>query len=145
MEVRATDGYAALRALLPPRERRALVLLDPPYEAPDEFALLVTALREGLGRFPTGVFAAWYPLTGRARVEEFFAAVLALNPPPALAVELTVAGDASSLKMKGCGLLILNPPWQFAQLAGEVLTFLSQALAQEPGGGHRVEWIVPPT
>ena len=143
-DVRETDGYAAVRALLPPGERRALVLLDPPYEAPDEFALMVAALREGLGRFPTGVFAAWYPLTERARVDEFLAAVLALDPPPTLAIELAIAGEASALKMKGCGLLVLNPPWQFDLLAGEVLSFLGEVLAQEPGGGRRVEWVVPP-
>lgn len=142
-EVRQADGYAAVRALLPPRERRALVLLDPPYEAPDEFTLLVAALREGLGRLPTGVFAAWYPLTGRARVDEFLAAVLALDPPPALAVELAIAGDTSALKMKGCGLLVLNPPWQFEREATEVVTYLGGLLAQEPGGGGRVEWVVP--
>ncbi len=136
------DGYAALRACLPPPERRALVLLDPPYEAPDEFAQLVAAMGEGLRRFPSGVFAAWYPLTGRARVAEFRTAVLALNPPPTLAVELAIAGDAAPQKMKGCGLLLINPPWRFDRVAGEIVRFLAGALAQAPGGEGRVEWLV---
>jgi 23S rRNA (adenine2030-N6)-methyltransferase len=143
-EVRETDGYAALRALLPPPERRALVLLDPSYEEPDEFTRLVGALGEGLRRFSSGIFAIWYPLTERARVEEFFAAVVALDPPPALAVELAVAGGDSALKMRGCGLLVINPPWQFDALARETLTFLAGALAQAPGGGARVDWVVRP-
>ncbi len=143
-EVREADGYAAVRALLPPPERRALVLLDPPYEAPDEFARMVDVLREGVRRLPGGVFAAWYPLTERARGEEFLAAVRALAPPPALAVELAIAGDASALKLKGCGLLVVNPPWQFDSVAREILSFLAGALAQEPGGGSRVEWVVRP-
>lgn len=142
VEVREADGYAALRAFLPPPERRALVLIDPPFEAADEFAQIAAALGEALRRFPGGVYAVWYPLTGRARVEEFFAAVRALHPPPTVACELAIAGDGSPLTMKGCGLLVLNPPWRWADEARAVLTFLADALAQEPGGGVRVEWIV---
>lgn len=144
-EVREGDGYGAVRALLPPRERRALVLLDPPYEAADEFARVVETLREGLRRFPTGVVAAWYPLTGRARVDEFLAAVRQLAPPPALAVELAVAREEARPKLSGCGLLVLNPPWQFDASAREIGSFLASILAQAPGGGSRVEWIVAPT
>jgi 23S rRNA (adenine2030-N6)-methyltransferase len=141
-EVRAVDGYAGLRAFLPPPERRALVLIDPPYEAQDEFARVAAALREGLRRFPSGVFAIWYPLTVRARVDEFFDAVRALHPPPTLACELMIAGEDSALKMKGCGLLVINPPWRWAEEARAVLEFLAPELAQEPGGGASVEWVV---
>ncbi|MBL9202206.1 MAG: 23S rRNA (adenine(2030)-N(6))-methyltransferase RlmJ [Opitutaceae bacterium] len=143
VEVREADGYGALRAFLPPPERRALVLIDPPFEAADEFARAAAALGEALRRFPGGVYALWYPLTGRARVDDFFTAVRALNPPPAVACELAIAGEGSALKMKGCGLLVLNPPWRWAEEAGAVLAFLAAALAQEPGGGSRLEWIVP--
>lgn len=143
-EVREMDGYASLRALLPPPERRALVLLDPPFEAQDEFARMAAAMREGWRRLPSGVLVAWYPLTGRARVEEFLAAVRAMSPPPALSCELSVAGEAARLKMSGCGLLVINPPWQFETTAREVLVSLAGTLAQAPGGEARVEWIVPP-
>ena len=140
--VHEMDGYGALRAMLPPPERRALVLIDPPFEAQDEFAQIAAALRDGLQRFPAGMFAVWYPLTGRARVDEFFAAVHALHPPPTLACELAIAGEQATVKMKGCGLLVINPPWQFEAEAAPLLTFLGQALAQAPGGGGRVDWIV---
>lgn len=143
--VQETDGYVALRALLPPPERRALVLIDPPFEAQDEFAQIAAGLGEALRRFPSGVMAVWYPLTVRARVDAFFAAVRALNPPPALACELAIAGEASGLKMKGCGLLVLNPPWRFEDEARPVLEFLAGALAQEHGGGAAVEWVVRET
>lgn len=139
------DGYAALRACLPPPERRALVLIDPPFEAQDEFAQIAAALREGLRRMPGGVFAVWYPLTQRARADEFLAAVRALNPPPALACELTIAGAGSALKMKGCGLLVINPPWQFEPGARATLEALAALLAQEPGGGAWLDWIVRET
>ncbi len=141
--VQEGDGYGALRAALPPPERRALVLIDPPFEAQDEFSRIAGALAEGLRRFPSGVFAVWYPLTGRARVDDFFAEVRRLRPPPALAAELGVAGEAAPIKLKGCGLLVVNPPWQFDTEAEAALHHLAVALAQAPGGGARVEWIEP--
>jgi 23S rRNA (adenine2030-N6)-methyltransferase len=136
------DGYAAIRSMLPPPERRALVLIDPPFESQDEFARIAAALGEGLVRFRSGVFAVWYPLTTRARVDEFIGAVRAVNPPSALAVELTVAGPRSLLKMQGCGLLVINPPWGSDREAVGLAAALARVLAQEPGGGGRVEWIV---
>lgn len=141
--VQAMDGYVGLRALLPPAERRALVLIDPPFEAQDEFAQIGAALGEGLRRFPSGVFAIWYPLTERARVDAFFAEIFALKPPPALAAELAIAGDQALLKMKGCGLVIINPPWGFAVAAQGMLAFLAETLAQAPGARGKVSWLVP--
>jgi len=140
--VQEMDGYAAVRAALPPPERRALVLIDPPYEAQDEFAQITAALSEGLRRFPSGVFAVWYPLTERARADEFFDALCGLRPPPTLAAELAIAGDGAGLKMRGCGLVVVNPPWQFDREARDVLTFLATVLAQAPGGGGSVTWLV---
>ncbi len=140
--VHEMDGYTALRAMLPPPERRALVLIDPPFEAQDEFAQIAVALREGLKRFSTGVFAVWYPLTERARVDDFFDAVLALRPPPTLFAELAIAGESSAIRMKGSGLLVINPPWQFDRAAESALAWLAPVLAQTAGGGARVTWLV---
>jgi 23S rRNA (adenine2030-N6)-methyltransferase len=142
VSVHEMDGYVGVRAMLPPPERRALVLIDPPYEAQDEFALLVDTLEEGLKRFPSGVFAVWYPLTERARVEEFFTGVRDLNPPPTLACELAITGEHTPIKMKGCGLMVVNPPWEFDHEAATMLTFLADALAQAPGGSGQVKWLV---
>lgn len=143
--VHAGDGYGALRAMLPPPERRALVLIDPPFEAQDEFAQMTAALREGLRRFPSGVFALWYPLTERARVDDFFAALREVQPPSTLACELTIAGEQAAMKMKGCGLVVINPPWQFDREAEAILTFLAGALAQAPGGRGAAMWLVRET
>lgn len=141
--VQETDGYGAVRALLPPAERRGLVLIDPPFEAQDEFAQIARALDEGLRRFPSGVFAVWYPLTQRARVDDFFAAIRELRPPPTLAAELEIAGPRATMKMKGCGLLVVNPPWGFDREAGPLLNFLASALEQAPGASGRVVWLAP--
>jgi 23S rRNA (adenine2030-N6)-methyltransferase len=128
--------------MLPPPERRGLTLIDPPFEEQDEFTRIASALEEGLRRFSTGVYAIWYPLTERARVDEFFTAIRRLPLPPTLAVELIIAGEASSIKLKGCGLLVLNPPWRFEQEARLIVAFLADALAQAPGGGGEVNWLV---
>ena len=142
VSVQETDGYAAIRASLPPPERRALILIDPPFEAQDEFAQMTAALAQGLQRFASGVFALWYPLTERARLEDFFRALRDLQPPPMLVAELLIAGEDAPLKMKGCGLVVLNPPWQFDRAAAGPLRFLADALQQAAGARGRVEWLV---
>jgi 23S rRNA (adenine2030-N6)-methyltransferase len=135
------DGYTAIRALLPPPERRALVFIDPPFEAQDEFAQVAAALGEGLRRLPGGTFAVWYPLTARARTEEFFARLGTMGLPPAFTAEITIHPTAE--KMRGCGLLVVNPPWQFDAEARALAGWLAGALAQSPGGGATLRWIVP--
>ena len=137
------DGYGSLRALLPPLERRALVLIDPAYEVQDEFAQLISALEEGIFRLPGGVFAVWYPLTERARVDRFQDELMTLQLPPTLEIELTVGNEQSGLKMRGCGLLVLNPPWQFERIARATVTELAVKLARSPGASGSTRWLVP--
>lgn len=141
--IREEDGYQALRALLPPRERRALVLIDPPYESKREFDDIVTAVEGGLRRLPGGTFLIWYPLTVRARVDEFFDRLQTLPLPPTAVAELAVAGEDSPLKMRGCGLVVLNPPWQLADEVTPVLGVLAELLAQAAGAAGTWRWLVP--
>lgn len=142
VEVREADGYEAVRAVLPPREKRALVLIDPPFEDTDEFVRMAAAVGESLRRVPQAVIACWYPLTERARVDAFHAALERLAPAPLLAVELAIAGDHSPLKLRGCGMALVNPPWQFEDELDSPLQWLARELAQEPGGGAQVRWLV---
>jgi 23S rRNA (adenine2030-N6)-methyltransferase len=141
--VHEMDGYAAPRAMLPPLERRALVLVDPPFETQDEFAQILASLREGLRRLPGGMMVVWHPLTERARVDDFTAELLMLNPPPTLALELAVAGEGSGLKMRGCGIMVMNPPWQFDRETDKFLPLLAELLAQAPGAEAAARWLVP--
>lgn len=143
VRVHAMDGYTAVKAMLPPPEKRALVLIDPPFESATEFADILTALRDGLQRLPGGVFAVWYPITERARSEVFLQDLLALAPPPALVAELRIASDGSAVRMKGCGLLVLNPPWQIDAEFRAVLPELVRRLALDEGAFGRVSWLVP--
>ncbi|MFI5357242.1 MAG: 23S rRNA (adenine(2030)-N(6))-methyltransferase RlmJ [Opitutales bacterium] len=141
--VQGMDGYTGLRAALPPKEKRALVLVDPPFEGQTEFADLVCAVQDGLKRLPGGTYAIWYPLTERARLEVFFGQLAALDLPPTAVLELAVAGDASELKMRGCGLVVLNPPWQWEAIAKPSLLALAEILRQGEGACGSWQWLVP--
>jgi len=143
--VQLLDGYIALRAMLPPPEKRALVLIDPPYENQNEFARIVTALDEGLARLPGGVFAVWYPLTERAKIDAFADRLRALRLPPTAVFELAVAGEGSALRMRGCGLVVVNPPWQLEPEVMPALQVLADRLAQGPGAVAQCHWLVPET
>jgi 23S rRNA (adenine2030-N6)-methyltransferase len=139
VSVHGADGYGAMRACLPPAERRALVLVDPPFEARGEWSLVTAALEEGLGRFPGGTYMVWYPLTGRARPEGF-AAMLRARSAAAFCVELVV--DPGAPRMTGCGVAIVNPPWRFDSEARAILTYLPKVLYRGSGAQGDVRWIV---
>jgi 23S rRNA (adenine2030-N6)-methyltransferase len=138
--VHEADGYGAIRACLPPRERRALVLVDAPFESPDEWASVASALGEGRDRLPGGTFAVWYPLTERARPDEFLAKVGGLGSP-ALSAELLLDPDGPGLR--GSGLLVVNPPWKFEGEAAEIADYLAIALARGRRAEASMRWIVP--
>jgi 23S rRNA (adenine2030-N6)-methyltransferase len=133
--VHQRDGYAALKALLPPHAgdrkfARGLVLVDPPYEAQlDEFDAALAALRDGLARWPQACYALWYPIKQRRALQPFYRDAAALPAKSALLVELLVRTDDSPLRMNGSGLLLLNPPWQFDVQLSPALEALSDALA----------------
>lgn len=134
----AMDGYTALKAMLPPPEKRALVLIDPPFERATEFADIVRALGEALRRFPGGTYAIWYPITERAKSDRFLAELAALpEAPPMLNAELQIASDAAQVRMKGCGLLVVNPPWQIEEDFRAVLPVLAEKLRVDAAGFAR--------
>ena len=148
--VHARDGYAAMKALLPPRTSdvrfaRGLVLIDPPYEAQlEEFDIALAALRDGLARWPQGMFALWYPIKLRRSLQPFYRAAAALDAKSALAIELLVRPDDSPLRMNGSGLLVLNAPWQFDGQFAPTMQALRVALQEPAGGQARVEWLRAP-
>jgi 23S rRNA (adenine2030-N6)-methyltransferase len=131
VEVRQADGYKALKALLPPIERRGLVLIDPPFEVPDEYEHLLRALRQGVRRFATGCYAIWYPIKDEAA--RAFAADLASFKP--LVLELRLDGVAPG-RLAACGLAVINPPWRFEEAMREALPWIAAQL------GPGVSWAV---
>lgn len=146
--VHARDGYAAMKALLPPKLgatkfARGLVLIDPPYEVQDnEYPQIVSSLRDALERWPQAVYAVWYPIKQRRSLQPFFRKAAALPAKSVLLAELQVRADDSPLRLNGSGLLVLNPPWQFDQQIAPALPLLKTALG-ETGAMTRLEWIKP--
>lgn len=137
------DGYAALRALLPPKERRGLVLIDPPFEAQeDEFRAIEAALGDALQRWPTGLYAVWYPIKLRQHILPFHRWFVERGVKKTLVAELLLHPDNSALRLNGCGMLLVNPPWKFDRQLEELLPALTQRLAQGRFGQHRVQWLV---
>ncbi len=131
------DGYEALAALLPPRrERRGLVLIDPPYEQPDEFSRVAEGLRLAHARFPTGILAAWYPIKHRAPVRAFHAAIQAGGLRDVLAAELFVREPLDPERLNGSGMVIVSPPYLFEAEAPAILAALLDRLGSgEAGAG----------
>ena len=142
------DGYAAIKALLPPKHgnlkfARGLVLIDPPYEAQlDEFDTVIGALREALTRWPQATYALWYPIKLRRSLQPFYRRAETIPAKSSFVAELLLRPDDSPLRMNGSGLLLLNPPWQFEQTLTQVLSLLTPTLG-EAGASWRVDWLKP--
>jgi 23S rRNA (adenine2030-N6)-methyltransferase len=115
------DGYQALKAFLPPQEKRGFVLIDPPYEKPDELMQLVTTLDQACKRWETGIFAVWYPIKEMRAIERFHSALHERIDRPILALELSVYAHTLTTHLNGCGMVIINPPYQ---LDSEIKAFL---------------------
>ncbi|HLP00569.1 MAG TPA: 23S rRNA (adenine(2030)-N(6))-methyltransferase RlmJ [Opitutaceae bacterium] len=143
VRVHRSDGFGAPRAMLPPLEKRALVLIDPPFEAADEMARVARAVEEGLRRSPAAVFAIWYPITKRAATAPLFLKLRERRLAPTLAAELRVQSEEAEIGLSGCGLAILNPPWQFDAAMRPALAQLTRLLALDGEAGFRMDWLVP--
>ncbi|MEW6090517.1 23S rRNA (adenine(2030)-N(6))-methyltransferase RlmJ [Parvibaculum sp.] len=141
------DGYTALKAMLPPKERRGVILIDPPFEQRDEYARLAEALAEAHRRFATGTYLIWYPLKDPAVSGEFLERLAAGGPPRTLALELQVMAT-DPMRMTGSGMILVNPPFVLTEqgpdgksAALSLLDWLAAALAQGPGARAREEWL----
>ena len=135
------DGSVALRANIPPRERRGLVLLDPPFERHDEFAALVKDIVAAHEKWPQGIYAIWYPLKDHGLADRFFGALTARGLSRMLRLEMTV--HQRDVGMGGSGLLVINPPWKLHDEARILLPALVKRLATGAGSHYRCEAILP--
>lgn len=143
--VHERDGYEALRGLLPPRQGRGLVLIDPPYERREaEYDLVVDALALAGERWPQGCLAAWYPIKRQEDADRFVARVAASGREAVLRVELTTRPADNRAGLNGSGMILLNAPWQLDQELVRTLPAVHAALAPAGAGAARVQWLVPP-
>lgn len=143
VHVHERNGYEALKALLPPKEKRGLVLIDPPYEAQEaEYRVIERALKAALQRWPTGVYAVWYPIKLRSQVQPFLRWVQHSGVKRALRAELLVRPDDSPLRLNGSGMVVLNAPWKLDETLREPLRALSRLLSQERPATWHLDWLV---
>lgn len=136
------DGFQRLKGSLPPKERRGLVLIDPPYELAHEFRDVVRAIAESHKRWATGIYAIWYPVVNRWEVDDMIEGLKSLEIRKILQIELGVSPDTNEHGMTASGMIVINPPWKLESQMQSVLPFLKNTIA--PATGHyKVDWIVP--
>jgi 23S rRNA (adenine2030-N6)-methyltransferase len=125
----AIDGFMALNAYVPPKERRGLVLIDPPFEQPNEFERLGQCLIDAYRKWATGIYVAWYPRKDLSAVKTLINQIKRSGIAKALLADLDIGNDAT--RLTGTGLLIINPPWRLHEELASLLPALADALAQE--------------
>ncbi|WP_085025107.1 23S rRNA (adenine(2030)-N(6))-methyltransferase RlmJ [Ensifer aridi] len=139
------DGWLALGAHLPPKEKRGLVLVDPPFEVEGEYERLVEGLAKAHRRFAGGIYCLWYPLKKGAPIKNFHEALKALEIPKMLCAELSVRSDRDVTGLAGSGLIVVNPPYTLKRELDILLPFLKGRLAQDRFASARSFWLLGET
>lgn len=139
----AIDGWTALRANVPPKERRGLVLIDPPFEEKDEFETLAAEFIAAHRKWPTGVYAIWYPIKDHRAVEDLLDSIAEAGIGRLLRLEIDVDRPDAAGGLSATGMLIVNPPWKLAAEAEVLLPALCERLAQGPRPRYLCEPIRP--
>lgn len=141
--VHHADGYASLKAFLPPPERRGLVFIDPAFELRNEFDRLVEAVQTMHWRWATGMAAIWYPILDRAPSLRFQRNLQQLGIPAILCAELGLYPYDQPVGLHGCGMIVINPPWKLDETLNRLLPELLAALRTGEPGQIRLEWLTP--
>lgn len=133
------DGWTALGAYLPPKERRGAVLIDPPFEQPGEFARLADGLARAHRKWATGTYLAWYPIKDRRDCDAFGRKLARAGIPKLLRAELTIAPGRGASSLAGTGLILINPPWTLEAELAALLPALARVLGRERPGTFRLD------
>jgi 23S rRNA (adenine2030-N6)-methyltransferase len=140
------DAYEGLNALIPPKEKRGLVLIDPPYEEErDDYSPVVELLKKAHQKWPTGMYAIWFPIKDYQQITRFYRRLRNTNIPKMLTTELCVMPADNQLGLNGTGMIIVNPPWQFSDKAFTTLKWLRGVLTEHPQASFKVEWLTAET
>jgi 23S rRNA (adenine2030-N6)-methyltransferase len=143
IRMEAGDGYAALKAHLPPAERRGLVLIDPSYESLDELTSLIEAFRDAYRRWPSGIYLIWYPILSAAQRRRVHARFEALRIPKMLVADLAIHPDDAAVGLAGSGLLIVNPPYGTDEYLTGAYTAIHHGIASAGSGYVEVTRLTP--
>jgi 23S rRNA (adenine2030-N6)-methyltransferase len=138
--ITAGDGFAGLKAILPPPPRRGLVLIDPSYETKDDYSNVIKGLQEALKRFATGTYALWYPMLSKIESRKLPTKLKGLGANNWLHATLEVtAPSKDGFGMNGSGMFIINPPWTLEKTLHDTLPTLTRLLAQDEGAKYTLE------
>ena len=137
----AIDGWTALHAYVPPKERRGLVLVDPSFEDAGDFARLGEALEAAQRKWAGGTYLLWYPVKERAGPDALARRLRRSGIAKILRVELSLGGTRADNRLGACGLIVVNPPWTLADELAILLPELAAILSAGSGGAHRVDWV----
>jgi 23S rRNA (adenine2030-N6)-methyltransferase len=135
------DGWSALGAFLPPKERRGLVLVDPPFEEPGEFFRLREGLAAAHRKWATGSYMLWYPIKDVLATEAFGKDLRGLGIPRILRAELYLRRPRDRERLNGAGLILVNPPWTLEADLALLLPALAERLGEGEGARGRLDWI----
>jgi 23S rRNA (adenine2030-N6)-methyltransferase len=139
VKVVATDGWTALAAYLPPKERRGAVLIDPPFEQPGELNRLAEGLARAHRKWATGTYVAWYPIKDRQQTDAFARRLARTRIPKMLRAELVVAPGQATTRLNGTGLIIVNPPWTLEGELALLLPAFATVLGRDREGAFRLD------
>ena len=141
VKVMGLDGWTVLKAVLPPKERRGVTLIDPPFENPGEFGRLAQALRDHHRRFATGTLILWYPIKDRAGIKSFHRQIKALDVNRCLTCELAVDTVNKDGPVRSSGLVVVNPPYTLADELQDLLPALCTTLGHSAAARYNVSWL----
>lgn len=141
IKVLTLDGWTALNAYVPPKERRGLVLVDPPFEADNDFARLSSGLAAAHHKWRTGIYALWYPIKGRREPDALAKRLRRLGLGKILRAEIQVAPLTDPTRLNGAGMILINPPWTLENELSTLLPALARILGRHGKGDFRLDWL----
>jgi 23S rRNA (adenine2030-N6)-methyltransferase len=141
VKVVAIDGWTALVAYVPPKERRGVVIIDPAFEKPDDTARLADRFAAAYRKWASGIYLLWYPIKQRHAPDALARELKRLAIPRILCAEITVAAPCELDRLTGCGLVIANPPWTLERELAVLLPALTTVLARDGSAAARLDWL----
>jgi 23S rRNA (adenine2030-N6)-methyltransferase len=141
VKVVAIDGWTALVAYVPPKERRGVVIIDPAFEKPDDTARLADRFAAAYRKWASGIYLLWYPIKQRHAPDALARELKRLAIPKILCAEITVAAPCELDRLTGCGLVIANPPWTLERELAVLLPALTTVLARDGSAAARLDWL----
>ena len=137
----AIDGWTALQAYVPPVERRGVVLIDPPFEEPNEFARVTNGLASAHRKWPTGIYLLWYPIKDQAEVAAFARSLTRLGIAKMLRLELILPTAGPDTGLRGSGLIAVNPPWTLHDELKLLLPALAEVMSRGATAAVTLDWL----